>query len=351
MATIVDVARIAEVSIATVSHVINGTKNVSEATRLRVESAIAEANFVPNVGAQALRNGRTRSIGLIASDVTQYVFGKLIAEIEREARRDGLTLFLANSGEDPEQEREVVRALLDRRVDGLIIAPVAGSDHTIVDMCAAANCPSVFVDRIRDPSQDQVGIDNRLAMAALTTHLIDAGHKEIALLAGDPGVWTLSERLEGFKWALDHTTAQVKSTIITTLGLSDGQREVESLFAGPDRPRALIAASASLTMGALQAFRRLRVVEPDDVAFESFDSVLNSEFFAAQLTCVVQPAEEIGREAMRLLRRRIDDPSVEPVTVTATATLSHGASCGCGGLIPLRYPVVASIRSHGRSNV
>lgn len=336
MATITDVARIAQVSIATVSHVINGTKNVSVTTRKRVEAAIETSRFVPNIGAQSLRNGRTRSIGLVASDVTQHVFGKMIGEIEREARAEGQTLFLANSGEDREQEREVVRALLDRRVDGLIVAPVADSDRTIVDMCLAVNCPLVFVDRNRDPSQDQVGINNRLAMAALTSHLLETGFQRIALIAGDPAVWTLRERISGFQDAFDRPEYTAKSVVVLTEhGLSDGQNEVEKLMSSDDRPDAVIAASASLTMGALHAFAELGLRFPQDVAFASFDGVLNSEFFAAKLTCVVQPVEQIGIQAMRLLRRRMDDPTAPPRTVTASTSLFHGSSCGCDGRVAL----------------
>jgi LacI family transcriptional regulator len=346
MATIRDVARTAQVSIATVSHVINGTKFVSEATRFRVEEAIAATHFVPNVGAQALRNGRTRSIGLVASDVTQYVFGKLIAEIEREARADGLTLFLANSGEDPDQELEVISALLSRRVDGLIVAPVAGSDHAVVERCVSAGCPVVFIDRINDPSQDQVGIDNRLAMSALTSHLIDSGYRHLALLAGDPAVWTLRERVSGFQHVIEQFAQDVRSTVITTQdGLSDGRHELEELFARTDRPDAVIAASAPLTIGALQAFRRLEVRVPDDVAFVSFDGVLSSELLQTQLTCVVQPVKEIAAEAMSLLRRRMGNPMALPVTFTAPASLFHGTSCGCGGLVPLGVEVADQAQS------
>src|SRR6218665_3474244 len=335
MGTITDVARIAGVSIATVSHVVNGTKNVSPVTRQRVESPIATFQYVPNVGAQSLRNGRTRSIGLVASDITQYFFGQLIAEVERLARDNGQTVLVANSGEDADRERRVVQDLLNRRTDGLIIAPVASSDGRVIELCTTASCPVVLVDRIREPSHDQIGIDNRSAMAALTQHLLACGHRRIALLAGDTSVWTLRERIAGFTAMMER--AQIppaEYTIVhTPAGLHDGEAEMSTLLRSANRPTAVIAASATLTVGAMHAFAKARLRFPVDVAFASFDGALNSEFFEASLTSVIQPVSTIGAEAVRLLLQRVKRPDVAPVTLTQKAVLQHGVSCGCGGRI------------------
>ena len=172
MTTIVDVARMANVSVSTVSHVVNGTKPVSDATRQRVEHAIRESRFAPHQVARSLRRGRTNSIGLVVSDTSQFVFGRMIGEIEEAVRGAGLTLLLANSGEDRDQEYRVVRALLDNRVDGMIVAPVADSDPRTLQACADARCPYVLIDRTPDTLSDQVGTDNRSGMRALTNHLI-----------------------------------------------------------------------------------------------------------------------------------------------------------------------------------
>jgi len=251
--TITDVARLAQVSVSTVSHVMNGTKRVSDDTRERVERAILESQFTPHQVARSLRSGRTNSIGLVVSDTGQFIFGQMISEIERGTRKAGQTLLLANSGEDPEQEKRVIRALLDNHVDGIIIAPVADSDPEIFTYCTKANCPVVVIDRISQPGLDQVGIDNRSIMRGLTQHLIDIGHTNIALIAGDASVWTLRERAIGFREALERAGLPFdeSSLVSTGRGLVDGEQEIEDLLDRTNRPTAVIAASGLLTLGAI----------------------------------------------------------------------------------------------------
>lgn len=337
MATIVDVARMANVSASTVSHVINGTKPVSATTRERVENAIRQSNFTPHRVARSLRRGRTNSVGLVVSDTSQYVFGQMIAEVEDGIREAGMTLILANSGEDREQEYRVVRALLDNRVDGMIIAPVADWDARTLLACDEAGCPRVLIDRTPDPSSDQVGTDNRTAMRALTNHLISIGHTDIALIAGDVDVWTIRERTAAFHEALDAAGLPIsrRTVLETRRGLHDGSEEIEQFLRSGRRPTAAIAASGLLTIGALRAFRRLGLSIPGDLAFESFDGLMNAELFDPQLTSVLHAVEFIGHEATTLLMRRMADPDAPPRTIQAQATLMHGTSCGCDPGSPL----------------
>lgn len=337
MTTIVDVARMANVSVSTVSHVMNGTKKVSDQTRVRVESAIRDSGFTPHQVARSLRSGRTNAVGFVVSDTTQFIFGQMISEVERGLRDAGQTLLLANSGEDRAREVRAVRSLLDHRVDGMIIAPVADSDPVIYEYCADAGSPVILLDRTSEPGFDQVGIDNRVAMRGLTRHLIAAGHHDVALIAGDLGVWTLGERAAGFMQALQEVGIEVKprSMLTTRRGLSDSEDEIERFIAGPNRPSAVIAASGLLTVGALRAFRARRLSVPDDIAFVSFDGVMNSEFIEPALTSFIQPVEQIGRAATRLLERRLADPAAGPSTIWVPGSVFHGRSCGCDGEIPL----------------
>lgn len=343
MTTIVDVARMANVSVSTVSHVMNGTKKVSDETRLRVENAIRASNFTPHQVARSLRSGRTKSIGLVASDTGQYIFGQMIAEIERGTRRAGQTLLLANSDEDREQEKKVVQTLLDHRVDGMIIAPVSDSDPDIFERCAAAGCPVVVIDRTSEPGFDQVGIDNRSAMSSLTKHLIDIGHTDIALIAGDLGVWTIQERIVGFRHAFESAGLPVlpDSIVPSARGLVDGRPEIEAVLQRERRPTAIIASSGLLTLGALRAFHAQNLTVPGDIAFVSFDGVMNSEFFEPKLTCFLHPVEDIGREAITLLQRRLADPQAPAETVQVPGALFHGTSCGCDGTVPLVLEISA----------
>ncbi|HEX4258457.1 MAG TPA: LacI family DNA-binding transcriptional regulator [Streptosporangiaceae bacterium] len=336
MPTIVDVARMANVSTSTVSHVVNGTRPVSDRTRARVEQAIAVTGYSQHGLARALRRNRSDSVGLVVSDTSQHVFGQIVAGVESEARQAGLTLLLANSAEDPAYERESVRTLLDRRVDGLLLAQVAASDASVLAACRAADCPVVLIDRLTNPAFDQVGVENTVAMQALTRHLIEVGHRDPVLLAGDLGVSTIRDRVRGFEAAMAEAGLRVteESIVWTGRGLTDGHDQVGDLL-DRRRPGAIIAASGLMTIGALRAFQQRQLVIPDDLAFASFDSISNARFMTPRLTSVVQPAAEIGREAMGLLLRRLANPAADPKTILMQPRIWHGTSCGCDGSAPL----------------
>jgi LacI family transcriptional regulator len=293
--------------------------------------AIEESNFTPDRVAKSLRSGRTNSIGLVVSDTSQYVFGRMIAEVEDGIRKAGMTLLLANSGEDPEQESRMVHAFLDHRVDGIIIAPVADWSPSTFAAIDAAGCPRVLIDRMTDPSSDQAGTDNRSGMRALTNHLISIGHTDITLVGGDLDVWTIRERTAGFHDALVAAgiPAHSRTVLETPRGLRDGAYEIERFLNTGRRPTAVIAASGLLTLGVLRACRRRGISIPGDLALASFDGLMNAEFFEPTLTAALHPVEFIGHEATALLLRRMSDPSAPPRTVQAQATLVHGTSCGC----------------------
>ena len=330
--TIIDVARIANVSTSTVSHVVNGTRPVSDRTRARVERAIQMTGYSQHGLARALRRNRSDSIGLVVSETGQHVFSQIINGVEAEARQAGLTLLLANSAEDRDRERDSVRALLDRRVDGLLIAQVAEADPAVLEACRKARCPVVLVDRISDHNFDQVGVENRLGMKALTRHFIELGHTRPVIIGGDPAVWTLRERVRGFREALEEAGLPLEPGSIISMrpGLQDG-RDVVSHLLRERRPTAVIAASGLMTIGALRAFQDADVVIPRDLAFASFDGMSNAEFMTPKLTSVIQPAVEIGRRAMSLLLRRLAEPDVATETVLTRPQIFHGTSCGCDG--------------------
>lgn len=332
MSTIVDVARLANVSTSTVSHVVNGTRPVSARTRARVERAIEMTGYSQHGLARALRRNRSDSIGLVVSETGQHVFSQIINGVEGEARKAGLTLLLANSAEDRDRERHSVRALLDRRVDGMLIAQVAQSDPAVLEACRKAKCPVVLVDRISDVDLDQVGVENRLGMKSLTRHLIELGHTHPVLIAGDSGVWTLRERARGFREAVQEAGLPLddESIVSSGPGLTDGRDAVAHLLQ-TRRPTAVIAASGLMTIGALKAFQDMGVVIPRDMAFASFDGMSNAEFMTPKLTSVLQPAVEIGQRAMTLLLHRLAEPDAPTQTVLSRPEIFHGTSCGCDG--------------------
>jgi LacI family transcriptional regulator len=172
VATMVDVARIAGVSISTVSHVLNGTRNVEPKTRGRVLSAIEQTGYRQDTLARAMRRSKTDSIGLIVSDAGEPAFAEMAHGVERAAADRGLTLLLANSAEDADREERAIRTLLDRRVDGLILARAANTAPDLLASLLTEKAPVVLLDRLyRDVLLDQVGADNRDSMRELMRRL------------------------------------------------------------------------------------------------------------------------------------------------------------------------------------
>ena len=164
MATIADVARQAGVSLSTVSHVVNGTRRVAPQTARAVQAAIDSIGYSPNVLARALKTASTRSVGVAISAIANPYFSDIICAIETECARLGMMVFLSDTQDDPARELEVVTALHQRRVDGVILAPSADPERRALAYLRAAQLPCVLVDRMPDPAFDQVGVNNREAM-------------------------------------------------------------------------------------------------------------------------------------------------------------------------------------------
>lgn len=339
MATITDVARAANVSTATVSHVINGTRPVKEATRTRVEDAIRLVGYHRDALARALRRNVTETIGLVVSDPSQPVFADMIRGAEDEARAAGYTILLAHSGDDVRQELDAVRTLKERRVDGLILGEVSDTFDRARDLLSLDGIPLVLLDRLAHRQIDQVGAETVSTMRAVVAHLIASGHDDLMIVAGDLSVPTLRERFEGYESALSASGAKgVSSRVIEGVRTDrEAWAAVTAAMRASDRPRALVTSSTNMTVGALRAMRDLGLKTPDDVALVSFDELPYADIFSPQITSVVQPAGEIGRQAVRLLFRRLHEPDAQPQTIRLNPRIAHRLSCGCNGL-PFSIP-------------
>jgi LacI family transcriptional regulator len=328
--TSADVARLAGVSLSTVSHTLNGTRPVSAATRERVLAAMAEIDWRPHRVARSLRRARTDSIGVIVDDTGQPAFAAMIRGIEALAADAGLTLLLANSGGDHARELRSVEAFREHRVDGLLIAQVGMPDDALLEQLRSWSAPVVRIDRLDAADFDQVGVDNVPAMRTLVGHLIDRGHRRVALVAGALEVPTLAERRAGYELALGDSGLPVDDGIV--IAEREGPQlttELRRLLGSAQRPSAIASSSLTLTAELLRVARELGLRIPDDLAVVAFDTFAYSELFAPQLTSVQQPAEEIGREAMSLLLRRISTAAGPPQTIRLAGSLVHGDSCGC----------------------
>lgn len=316
MATMVDVARAAGVSISTVSHVLNGTRNVEPPTRARVLAAIEQTGYRQDTLARAMRRSKTDSIGLVVSDAGEPAFAEMVHGVEQEAAVRGLTLLLANSAEDPERERRAVRTLLERRVDGVILACAADAAPPLLADLQHEKAPVVLLDRLyRDQPFDQVGADNRDSMRTLVRHLAARGHRRFLVIAGDVRVPVLEERLDGFFDGVRdaHLSADDQQIITGVDRPSLGEPIARALAQGV--ATAVIACSTPLAAAGLRALEDLDRKTPADVAFATFDGFDYPDLFQPRLTTVRQPAFDMGVAAVRLLMERLEAPDTSPRTV------------------------------------
>lgn len=346
MATMADVARAAGVSTATVSHVLNDTRVVSNETAERVREAIDRVGYRVDFLARALRTSRTFSVGVVVSDTGHPIFADMIHGIDDVAVKAGLTMLLAHSDERPGREREAIDALRERRIDGLLIVPAAGSDHEALSEAVGSGLPVVVIDRPIDLDVDRVASDAEPSLRALTRHILAHGHQQVGIVVGTTENETNSERLAACVDELAAAGCDVAPEHIVTVSLADVRRSltatriaVAEMLARPGAPTALISLNAEMTVAALQGTSDAGLRIPDDVALVALDDLPWSQIIEPKITCAEQPAAELGRAAMTQLLRRIDDPTIPSESQKLACVMHHRQSCGCtDGEVELENP-------------
>ncbi|MBY6687193.1 LacI family DNA-binding transcriptional regulator [Rhodococcus sp. BP-149] len=331
MATMDDVARRAGVSVSTVSHVLNGTRKVNASTRERVETAITEIGYRRNVVARSLAAGRTHTVGLSISAFTNPYFGSLVHTIESMLSDAGLVMFLGDSHDDVVSERRVVDSLLDRQVDGMILAPASGSELDTIPAITSTGTPLVLIDRLLDVACDQVGPENDHSAYQLTEHLLDLGHRRIAVVRGLAGISSSVERYAGYERALTNRGIDVDPQLVLDgrSSVDVAEREVRALMTRPDRPTAIVTMNNSMTIGSMKALRGLGFSIPSDVALVCYDDFEWSDLFEPRLTASGQDVVRLGSTAVDMLLQRIDGYTGDPRHVYVPTTFHHRNSCGC----------------------
>lgn len=340
MVTIAGVAQHAGVSTTTVSHVINGTRRVNPETRARVEQAIAELGYRRNHAARTLAGGSSRTIGLVISGLTNPYFGPLLHAVERRVTDADHVLVLGDSHDEEEMERRVVDSLLDRSVDGLIVAPSAGFALGAARQILRHEKPLVLIDRRSDLSCDQLVPEDFDSVRTLTEHLIEHGHRRIAAVAGLHGLSSSNRRVDGYRAALEAHGIEADQQLLVAGGSSTeiAHRAVSTVLAAPAPPTAVISLNNAMTIGMLRAIKDAGLSIPGDIAVAAYDDFEWADLFEPGLTAIAQDVTRMGQEAVDLLMRRIqgdDGPFEDRVIETA---LHLRTSCGCppGGPSPQR---------------
>jgi LacI family transcriptional regulator len=308
VATIKDVARVAGVSIATVSATLNGTARVSEKHTQRVWDAVRAVGYTPHAIARSLRLGHSRSIGLVLGDISNPFFTSLAKAVEARASAAGYLVTLVNSDENPEKEANLLRVLLEQRVAGILLAPAGYGQAYLKSLAAIAQVPTVLVDRqLPGDRFDAVIVDNRAAARMVTDYLVSLKHERVAIIVGRQHLSTSVQRLHGFRESLKaaglkpspELEVEAESRIDTAYTVT------QRLLRMANRPSAIFAANNLMMLGAMEAILDLGFDCPGEISLAGVDDFEGGSAIRPRLTTVSQPIEAMGFQAVDRLLQRI----------------------------------------------
>lgn len=301
--TMKDVARTARVSTATVSRVLKKEDSVSPKTRERVLKAVAEVNYSPNIIARNLRRQETRSVFLLVRDMRNPFYLDVFRGVEAEARDRGYNVFMGNTKDSIEREREYFQMLRARSADGMILM----TGKLPPDICEdiGRRYPPIVVASEYFPDLDlpTVRIDNVAAAADAVRHLIALGHRRIAHITGPiPEVLSV-DRHQGYLQALDEAgiTVDPRLTARGDFTIDSGHLACRSLYNLKSPPTAVFCSNDEMAMGAINELRSLKRSVPEQVSVVGFDDIVFAEAFYPSLTTIHQPRQDMGKTAMSLL--------------------------------------------------
>lgn len=325
MTTIKDVARHAQVSFTTVSHVINETRPVSPDTADRVRRAISELGYVPSDVARALKSNRTRIIGMIVTSTTNPFFGEVIGGAERVCFDSGYSLMLCNTDDVEQRLTAYVKTLLSKRIDALVVMTTNASPDFLRRLGQIRRLPVVAIDAAPGTAACVVNDDSRRGGALAVDMLIGRGFRDIAFVWGPEAHPRARERLEGAHAALrrhglDPAAAAIRRGPLTIAG---GQAAAAQLLDGPPerRPQAIFACNDLMAVGVLHEAHRLGVAVPDALSIVGYDDIEFAAHTFPPLTTIHQPAAEIGAAAVTSLIRHLENGAELPRDAALPPTL------------------------------
>lgn len=316
----------------TVSKVLRDAPDISPATKARVKILAEEMGYVPDSLAQGLRTRTTRTIGLVIPSVTNPTYARAIVAIEEQAYEVGYEVILAHSLNDPAREETVIRRLLSRRVDGLIIAPVyrlAPSAPVYDDLFKSK--ASVVIWGHKAPfcaPFPSVETEDLLGAYSATLHLISLGHRRIAYFAGPSVAPWNQERLDGYRRALRESQIEVDENLIFSAGASieEGETAALQMLNEGIRPTAIQACNDMVAIGAANVFLKQGLKIPGDISIVGFGNILLCEHFVVPLTTVHQPKFRIGEAAMESMRRLLKRESIDSKRLPTTLQIRQSTA-------------------------
>ena len=314
MATIKDVARMAGVSISTVSKYINGG-NVREENLDAIRHAIEVLDYRVNPFARSLKTQRSKSIGVLLPDITAPFFGNVLTALDKVLRENGYHSLISCYSSNHGLERDNLSFLLSAGIDGLIYAAEDLSLDEFYELTATRKIPVVQLDRtLQGLDADAVLVNNAEASYAAVSHLIEKGHRRVAMISGPKSVFSAKERQIGYLRALSDRGVLYDDQLVISQqnDFATGYLGFESLMQLADKPTAVFTTNHNITMGFLTAAREQGLRIPEDVDIFGFDCVEICSMLRPPIPVIHQPETEIGALAANYLIQRLDGYTGEP---------------------------------------
>lgn len=305
-----DVATKLNISVSTVSRVVNNKNYVKPEMREMVMIALEELNYSPNQIARSLKNKSTNTVGIIVPDISEDFFAYVIKGVEEVFSKNGYAIILCDTGENPEKEDSYLNLLLEKQIDGIILATVNKTPKAL-KFFFNKKIPVIFIDNLPNikMNYDSVIIDNSKASCIAVEHLIEMGHRKIGIITGKLDETTGYERLMGYKKAFMINGIEIDESLIKTGDFKEksGYENMKSLLKAGNKITAVYVASSKMAYGAVKAIRDEGLKIPEDIAVVGFDVHDVSGLISPGITTILQPEESIGKVAAELMIKRLQD--------------------------------------------
>lgn len=327
MSSIKDVAREAGVSTATVSHVVNNTRFVSDEVRARVTQAIELCRYYPNAHARSLASGNSRILGLVISDIANPFFPELVKSIETAAFECGYDVVLSNTNYDPDRASHYVRRFIERKVAGVALM-TSELDKKLIEELARRQVSVVFLD-LGEPGlhMSNLRVDYESGIEEATLHLVALGHRNIAFIGGTPHLRSAERRLEVFRRVKQQLFPDVPERVYYgNFKIDGGRRAASEILAENDLPTAVLAANDLMALGAINEFRARGLNVPRDISVVGFDDIAFAALSDPPLTTVNLPRTELGQRAVEALLETLADSNQQGVEIIIPTRLVIRAS-------------------------
>ena len=310
MATMKDIARLAQVSTSTVSHVINGSRFVSDEIREKVMRIVAELNYTPSAVARSLKVRETKTIGLLVTATNNPFFAEVMAGVEQYCQQHQYNLIIAATGGDAKRLQQNLQTLMHKQVDGLLL--MCGDSRFQADIELAISLPLVVMDWwFTELNADKILENSALGGYLATKALIDAGHRKIGIITGNLKKSVAQNRLQGYKNALSEAKIALNPHWIVEshFDFEGGVLGIQSLLTQSSRPTAVFCCSDTIAVGAYQAIQQQGLRIPQDLSIMGYDDIELARYLSPPLSTICQPKAELGKLAVEALLQRIKNPN------------------------------------------